>query len=252
MQNIKLTLQYDGTRYLGWTKPEKDGYDRTVSYRISSVLKKITGTPVTLFAGAKTEPGVHASAQIVNFFTESRFSPQHFFTELNRYLPQDIAVLDCTQAPERFRADLNAVSRTYEYRICTSPIYDIFTARFSAHLFPLPDVEALQKAASLLIGKHDFRGFSGTKKKKTVPKEIYDFHIVRNNFDKSSLILSITADDFMYQMPSLIVGTLLAAGGYSPKRISVDSTTILSILSGKQKAEILCDPRGLLLRSIQY
>lgn len=252
MHNIKLTLQYDGTRYLGWSKPEKDGYDRTVSYKISSVLKKITGIPVTLFAGAKTEPGVHASAQIVNFFTESFFSPEHFRTELNRYLPQDIAVLNCTRAPERFRADLNALSRTYEYRICTSPVYDIFTAGFSSHLFPSPDIKSMQKAASLLIGKHDFRGFSNTKKKKTVPKEISDLRVIRDNSEKNILIISITADDFLYQMPSLIIGTLLAAGGYSPKQTSVDSTTISSILSGKQKAEILCDPRGLLLRSIQY
>ena len=56
MANIKLTLQYDGTRYLGWTRPEKDGYNKTVSYRLSSVLEKMTGSPVTLHAGAKTEP----------------------------------------------------------------------------------------------------------------------------------------------------------------------------------------------------
>lgn len=252
MQNIKLTLQYDGTRYLGWTKPEKDGYNRTVSYRICSVLERITGTPVTLYAGAKTEAGVHAFAQIANFFTESSFSPEHIRTELNRYLPQDISILDCSHAPERFRADLNAVSRTYEYRICTSPVYDIFTAGFSVHLFPAPDVAAMQKAASLLIGEYDFRGFSSAKKKKTVPKEISDFRVIRDRSDKNTLIISITADDFLYQMPSFIIGTLLAAGGYSPNQISVDNTTISSILAGKQKAEILCDPRGLLLRSIQY
>lgn len=60
MPNIKLTLQYDGTRYLGWTRPAADGYAKTISYRISSVLQKMTGEDITLFAGAKTAPGVHA------------------------------------------------------------------------------------------------------------------------------------------------------------------------------------------------
>ena len=63
MPNIKLTLQYDGTRYLGWTRPAADGYAKTISYRISSVLQKMTGEDITLFAGAKTAPGVHALCQ---------------------------------------------------------------------------------------------------------------------------------------------------------------------------------------------
>ena len=75
MQNIKLTLQYDGTRYLGWKRPEKDHNDRTVSYKIENVLEKVTGTPVTLFSGVRTEPGVHARNLTVNFLTESQLTP---------------------------------------------------------------------------------------------------------------------------------------------------------------------------------
>lgn len=75
MQNIKLTLQYDGTRYLGWKRPDKNRNDRTVSYKIENVLEKVTGTPVTLFAGIRTEPGVHARNLTVNFLTESKLTP---------------------------------------------------------------------------------------------------------------------------------------------------------------------------------
>ena len=108
MQNIKLTLQYDGTRYLGWKRPEKDQHDRTVSYKIANVLEKVTRDPVTLFSGVRTEPGVHARNLTVNFLTESQLTPAEFKTVLNQYLPQDIAVLDAVLTPERFRADLNA------------------------------------------------------------------------------------------------------------------------------------------------
>ena len=124
MQNIKLTLQYDGTRYLGWKRPEKDHNDRTVSYKIENVLEKVTGTPVTLFSGVRTEPGVHARNLTVNFLTECQLTPAEFKTVLNQYLPQDIAVLDAVSTPERFRADLNAREITYEYAMDLSPIYD--------------------------------------------------------------------------------------------------------------------------------
>ena len=120
MPNIKLTLQYDGTRYLGWTRPAADGYAKTISYRISSVLQKMTGEDITLFAGAKTAPGVHALCQTVNFHTESPFSDTYFLSKLNEYLPKDIHILSSEIVSDRFRSDLNAVSRTYLYRICTA------------------------------------------------------------------------------------------------------------------------------------
>ena len=108
MQNIRLTLQYNGTRYLGWQRPPKDGFEKTVSYKIISALRRMTGEDIFLHAGAKTEPGVHALSQTVSFLTEAAFSPEQFRAELNRFLPQDIAVLSAEAAPERFRADLNA------------------------------------------------------------------------------------------------------------------------------------------------
>ncbi len=247
MQNFKLTLQYDGTRYLGWTRPEKDGYEKTVSYRIASVLERMTGEHITLFAGAKTEPGVHAMEQIVNFQTESPLSSEEFRTTLNRYLPRDIAVLNCEQVPERFRADLNAVSRTYEYRICTAKIYDVFTAAYRTHIYPAPDKDLMQEAALLLLGRHDFRGFSGGRKKKKTEKELLDVHIISDKNEDNFLILSLTADDFLYQMPALITGALLEIGlGKRPPE------SVSDILSGREKAGVLCNPKGLLLRSVQY
>ena len=77
MPNIKLTLQYDGTRYLGWTRPAADGYAKTISYRISSVLQKMTGEDITLFAGANRRPSPHSVRQ--STFTQSLLFPIHIF-----------------------------------------------------------------------------------------------------------------------------------------------------------------------------
>ena len=104
MQNIRLTLQYDGTRYLGWSRPEKNGQHKSVSYKITEILKKLTGEDIVLFGGAKTDPGVHALAQTASFRTASGHSPGHFRAVLNEYLPRDIAILAAVSMPERFRA----------------------------------------------------------------------------------------------------------------------------------------------------
>ena len=172
MQNIKLTLQYDGTRYLGWKRPEKDHNDRTVSYKIETTLEKLTGTPVTLFSGTRTEPGVHAWNLTVNFFTDSTLPPEQFRTGLNQYLPQDIAILTAEKAPERFRADLNAREITYEYMIDTLPVSDLFHRNYRCRLDKMPDLERIKSAVPSLIGRHDFRHFSSIRKKKGTVKEI--------------------------------------------------------------------------------
>lgn len=250
MANIKLTLQYDGTRYLGWTRPEKDGYNKTVSYRLSSVLEKMTGSPVTLYAGAKIEPGVHALEQTVSFVTDAFSDIEMLHQDLDHYLPMDIRILHCEAVPERFRADLNARSRTYEYRICTAPVYNIFTAAYTAHVCPAPDISAMETAAGYLKGRHDFRFFSGAKKKKGTEKELTGITFRKSDDtgnDADTLILSLTASDFLYRMPSLIIGTLLEIG--QGKRAP---ESILHIFDGTEKAGAPCEAKGLLLKSVQY
>ena len=254
MQNIRLTLQYNGARYLGWQRPPKDGFEKTVSYKIISALRRMTGEDIFLHAGAKTEPGVHALSQTVSFLTEAAFSPEQFRAELNRFLPQDIAVLSAEAAPERFRADLNAKSRTYEYRICTEPVCDIFTAEYTAGIFPCPDISLMETASSLLKGRHDFSSFSGARRKKGTEKTLFDIrfdHVKETTFpaskDTDTLVISLTADDFLYQMPLRIVSVLLEIG--MQKRTA---DVIPLIFSGKETSAVTCDAKGLLLTSIKY
>lgn len=258
MQNIRLTLQYSGSRYLGWQRREKDGHEKTVSYKVMSVLRKMTGEDICLYAGAKTDPGVHALAQVISFHTGSECSPEQFRADLNQYLPQDIAILDAAAVPDRFRADLNARSRTYEYRICTAPVYDIFTAGYTAHFSPMPDINEMKKAAAMLIGKHDFGCFSGVRKKKGTEKNLLDirFEPARKNCASApehavntpdTLIITLTADDFLYQMPLRLVSLLLEIG---QGQRAADS--ISDIFAGREKTCISCETKGLLLRTIQY
>ena len=112
MKNIKLTIQYDGTRYQGWQKPGKKGNSNTISGKLTEVISRITDEETTLFAGAKTDTNVHADAQIVNFKTNTTLSALKLKQELNHYLPQDIAIISAEEVSERFHASLNAQTIT--------------------------------------------------------------------------------------------------------------------------------------------
>lgn len=257
MQNIMMTLQYDGTKYLGWTRPQKDGYRKTVSYRINTVLTKITDCPVSVYAGAHTDPGVHALAQYINFCTDSSVSPEGLLRQANRFLPSDILITSAKNVPERFRADLNALKQIYEYRICTAPVYDIFTSAYTEHVFPGPDIGLMEKAAEILTGTHDFRFLSKSRGKKKTEKTIEEIRFIHPENDPDTLIISITANDFLSRMPSAIAAVLLEVGTGKRKAESIagifDGTNSRDNLpSQEKKAGAAFNTKGLLLKNIIY
>lgn len=182
MNNFKMTLQYDGTRYLGWTKNEKSV--KTVSYKLEQVLTRLLGQPVILHAAVRTEPGVHASCQVCSFEADLPFSPEVLKKQMNQYLPMDIKVLSLLPVSGRFRADLGIRAYTYEYNVCTASVYDVFHSRYQAHFFPAPDLALMKQAASCLIGKHDFNLFPLYGKRKGQKKNcfILILYRIKNSF----------------------------------------------------------------------
>ena len=168
MRNIKLTIEYDGSRYQGWTRLGKTESSNTISNKILEVLKKMTEEPLMeLNCGCRTEVGVHAYAQIANFKTESDMKVQEIKHYLNRYLPMDIAILEVEEVPERFHAQLNASSKTYVYRMSIDDVPSVFDRKYTYHCYKIPDKRLMQQAAVELTGKHDFHNFSTAKKTKS-------------------------------------------------------------------------------------
>ena len=135
MRNIKLIIEYDGTRYQGWQQPGKDDSPNTILGRITSVLKKMTMEELTIYSGLRTETGVHAFCQTINFKTNGNFSADSFKHYLNKYLPMDIAVVDACEVPERFHASLSAKSRTYLYQLVPGDVPSVFQRKYSWHSF---------------------------------------------------------------------------------------------------------------------
>ncbi len=111
MTNFKLTIQYDGGRYNGWQR--LGNTDNTIQGKLERVLSEMTGHAVEIHGAGRTDAGVHAAAQVASFKLNTTRSPEEIRAYLNHYLPQDIGILSCEHAQERFHARLNAKGKHY-------------------------------------------------------------------------------------------------------------------------------------------
>ncbi len=244
MRNIKLTLEYDGSRYQGWSRLGKGESTNTIFNKLLEVIKKMTDEDVELYCGSRTETGVHAYAQTVNFKTTTDRSLLEIKQYLNRYLPMDIAVTELEEKPERFHASLNASSRIYTYRIAMGDVPNVFERKYTYYCFKKPDIERMRQASLLLVGRHDFKNFSTVKRNKSTEKEIYNIDIYA---DEEEMQITIEANDFLHNMARVLISTLLDIGLDKRKKEEIDS-----IFSGKAPASAPCDPKGLYLQEIVY
>ena len=244
MRNIKLTLEYDGSRYQGWSRLGKGESTNTIFNKLLEVIKKMTDEDVELYCGSRTETGVHAYAQTVNFKTTTDRSLLEIKQYLNRYLPMDIAVTELEEKPERFHASLNASSRIYTYRISMGDVPNVFERKYTYYCFKKPDIERMRQASLLLVGRHDFKNFSTVKRSKSTEKEIYNIDIYA---DEEEMQITIEANDFLHNMARVLISTLLDIGLDKRKKEEIDS-----IFSGKAPASAPCDPKGLYLQEIVY
>ena len=167
MRNIRLRLQYEGTRYQGWQK--QTSTDNTIQGKMEVLLTKMCGEPVEIAASGRTDAGVHALGQVANFHTESDMSTEEIMAYCNRYLPEDIAVVEVSEAAPRFHSRLNATGKRYRYRIINSQIPDVFWRRYATEEPEALDLDAMRKAAELLLGEHDFKAFTSAKKVRNPP-----------------------------------------------------------------------------------
>lgn len=244
MHNIKLTLEYDGSRYQGWQRLGKGESTNTVANKLLDVIHKMTAEDVELYCGARTEVGVHAYGQVVNFKTTSDMKPHEIQHYLNRYLPMDIAVLSAEEMPERFHAALGVKSITYLYRIAIGTVPSVFDRKYTYYAFKEPDLAVMQQAALSLAGNHDFKNFSTVKKSKSTEKELYDIKVYG---DAQEIQITLRAKDFLHNMPRMIVGTLLDIGLGKRKKECIEA-----IFSGEDTASAPCDPKGLFLQEVEY
>ena len=130
--NYKAVIQYEGTRYRGWQV--QGNTDQTIQGKLETLLGRMAGEPVEVHGSGRTDGGVHAAGQVISFRCKVSMSPREICGYMNRYLPEDIAVLSVEEAAPRFHARLNAVRKTYVYTIWNSEIPNVFGRRFMTRI----------------------------------------------------------------------------------------------------------------------
>lgn len=246
MRNFKVILQYEGTRYQGWQR--QDSTKNTIQGKLETILEKMTGADFVQVNGSgRTDAGVHALGQAASFKIETEMAPQEIMCYMNRYLPEDIKVIDICEMPERFHGRLNAKKKTYVYRIWNSPLPCVFERRYVYELKEKLDVQAMEQAAALLVGKHDFKAFTSTKKsKKSTVRTIERITIEKR---ENELVLTYKGDGFLYHMVRILTGTLIEAGLHERDAHSVK--TLLDKGTREQSGPLV-PAKGLCLVSVEY
>jgi len=206
--NYKLTIQYDGTRYDGWQR--QGNTDNTLQGRLEGVLSRMVGSPVEIQGAGRTDAGVHARGQVASVHLPQGYTPQEVQTYLNRYLPEDVAVVDVEEVGERFHARLSAKGKEYRYHIRMGTVPDVFVRKYQYRVEEPLDVVAMERAARFLTGKHDFRSFCGNRRfKKSTVREVFHIGV---EVCGSDLTLVYRGDGFLYNMVRILTGTLLEVG----------------------------------------
>ena len=154
--NIKVVLEYDGSNFAGWQQQAKG---RTVEAELKRALREITGKDHLVYAAGRTDAGAHAEGQVANFHTDGRISPRRLMAALNAKLPEDVAVLSAEPVADDFHARYSARWRRYRYRYLDRRARPALDRGRCWHLRETLDVEAMSKAASALVGTHDWTSF---------------------------------------------------------------------------------------------
>ena len=237
IRNLRLTLEYDGSRYRGWQIQSRE---KTVAGVLSWALGNVTREKVTLFGA-----GVHAEGQVANFRCHTPLPAAHLLDAVNRELPPDVNILKVEDVPMDFHARHSARQRRYRYQLALRR--SAFLKPYSWWIHDPPDREMLRIAASYLVGRHDYTPFSDRGRKIEEPwVEVYDASFRE---EEPFLHFRIAADHFLPRMVRRIVGVLVRIGQHEfpPERIK-------EFLAGTVPVpeNTLAPAAGLFLEKVEY
>lgn len=245
MANYKLTFCYDGTRYRGWQN--QNNVTNTIQHKMEMVLSDILHEPTSLQASGRTDAGVHAHMQVANFHSSQDLETDKILSQLRHQLPQDIGALILEKVPDDFHARLNCTGKTYRYYLWNSEDPCVFQRRYRTVLTEPLDLVAMQNAATLFLGTHDFSAFTSSRNKKhSSVRTIRDITIRKEG---PEIIMEYSADGFLYNMVRILTGSLIEVGlGEKTKEDLIDA-----LESGiRADAGFTAPPQGLFLWNVEY
>ena len=248
-RNIALTVAYDGTNYCGFQRQNPPNI--AIQNILEDKLAKIFGEKITLIGSGRTDSGVHAVGQVVNFFTAGRIEIEKIPIAASGVLPEDIVVKNALEVDENFSALHSAKSKIYIYKIQHDKILNPFMKNFSWHIPYSLDFEKMQIALKILEGEHDFSTFKAANKLKINPvRTIFETEIFSENiFGANILNIKIHASGFLYHMARNIVAAIVAVGR---NRLSLEDFQKIFLAKDRNLAPATAPAHGLYLYKVFY
>ncbi len=249
-RNIALTIAYDGTNYNGfqWQSPPRVAVQNVLEER----LEKIFGDKIELAAAGRTDAGVHAFGQVVNFFTDGRIALEKIPLAASTILPADIIVREAREVDKNFSALHSAKSKIYLYRILRGAASNPFVNRFAWHIFRPLEVNAMREALNILVGTHDYSSFkaAGGAPNMNPVRTIYAAEIFSENiFGSDILTIKIHASGFLYHMARNITAGIVAVGR---GRLTVDDFKKILDARDRKLLPATAPAQGLCLQEVFY
>ena len=224
MPTFKITLAYDGTNYVGW---QRQASGTSIQGLIEDALRELDGREVVLHGAGRTDAGVHALGQVASCALDRAIESGVLLRALNARLPLDIRVVSAETAAPDFHARFGAIEKTYRYRIHNAEVVNPFERHYAWHVFGPLDVEAMDTAARVLEGRHDFAAFqTGSGTTRTTERTVTRSRVIRTDLEHSGvgvrvprvlrdgdlIVYEITGDGFLRHMVRAMAGTLVEIG----------------------------------------
>jgi len=251
MTNIRLEIEYDGTDYSGWQSQESAPHVATVAGMLTKAVSTVVNEEVDVFAASRTDKGVHAMAQVVNFHTSSLISIDGLLRGVNNLLPDDIVINKAEKVSDDFHARHSAKGKTYIYRIYNERDRSPLVGRYSWFIYNELDVDKMRESLQYFIGEMDFSSFRGPKSGDgSSVREILDFTVEERPFETGSIIeFTIKGTGFLRFMVRSMIGTVVRVG-----RGLIAPHDIKTIIEARnrQAAFETAPARGLFLKEVYY
>ena len=244
MPTVKFILEYDGSRYAGWQRqPDQP----TIQEAVETAVLQLTQETVSVIGAGRTDSGVHALGQVASFRIERPWTPREWIRGMNARLPEDIAVRSAEVLPDDFHARYAARGKLYEYRILNRGERPAVDRAYVWHVHKTLDQQAMDQAATFLVGSHDFSSFEGSLTDNEDPVcNLQQLSLSRHG---DLLTIHAYADRFLKHMVRSIVGTLAEVGHAKRK-----PEALKTILAAKDRtaAGRTAPPQGLFLVRVDY
>ncbi len=244
MRRIFLEIAYDGTNYSGW---QVQNNAVSIQETIDKALSEWLGEEIHTIGASRTDAGVHARGNVAVFDTESLIPADKFAFGLNARLPEDISIQESFEVPAEFHPRFTETIKTYEYKILNRKFPDPTRRNDSLFYYGKLNVDAMNEAASYLVGPHDFKSFCAVNHDaKTTVRTIYSAMVDK---DGDLITFEITGNGFLYNMVRIIAGTLIEVG---KGKLKPEDIKMIMEARDRQKAGPTAPAHGLTLVEIEY